>query len=460
MEHHIFLDKSCTIIKGSNANTGLNPVAELNYGQSVSRVLIHFPMEQIEQINKDCQSEKKYLLSMKNCASLMILPYYRGPVDAKGNERERASSCTVVVFRVPREFDAGRGYEYTNDFSIHENKSYTENGCNWYQSDNGNPWHNEGCIDLDAEYDKYKQGEQSLIITEQHFDFGNENFEFNITPYIEGILSEKWRNYGIGISFIPQLEKTTTLIGQYLGFFTDHTNTIYHPYVKVLVDDIISDDRMDFCLGVENKLYFTLRGDGVTLDLDENPVCRIDGTEYPVSKARRGVYYAEVNLPADSYETGAILYDEWSNIKFAGKELKTMEQSFEIKDNFGNYTIGGKSAALSVIPSIEGVQDWQEIRRDETVPVDIVFRKKYSTNETISNVNGEYKIYIKDGNNRENTIFDWQSLDKLSNEFSLQINGEELIPGEYHMDVRLSNGTVFKDVWQFKITNMLRFAYL
>ena len=40
MIKHTFFTKCNTIIKGSNNNTGLNPVAELNAGDITSRVLI------------------------------------------------------------------------------------------------------------------------------------------------------------------------------------------------------------------------------------------------------------------------------------------------------------------------------------------------------------------------------------------------------------------------------------
>lgn len=463
MERHIFLDKTCTIFKGSKANTGLNPVAELNYGRRISRVLLHFPIDDIRNIAGESETEKKYILHLKNCASLMTLPYYRGPVSASGDERERASSCSVLLFRVPRDFDAGRGFDYANDFSIHSNKSYTENGCNWYQSDNGNDWNYGGSINLAEEYEKYKnpsESGKSLIIAEQHFDFGNEDFEFDITSYVEGVLDEKWRNHGLGLCFTPGLEGTKTDVGQYLGFFTDHTNTFFLPYVKVTMDDAIIDNRTDFYLGVENKLYLSLYGDGILIDLDENPVCTIDGTEYPVTKCRRGVYYATVSLAPDSYESNRILYDEWSNIKFMGKELKPIENSFEVKDAYGNFTINRLLNPVSVVPCVEGVNDSMEIRRDEIVPVAVNFRKKYSTNETISIPNAEYRIYVKDGNNREVSILDWQVMDKYDATMSFNVYASDLIPGEYFVDIRTPDGNIFKGVWSFIIVSQLRFAYL
>ena len=53
MIRHIFLDKTVTILKGSPVNTGLNPVAELNYGTNVTRILLHFSEDEIIRMISD-----------------------------------------------------------------------------------------------------------------------------------------------------------------------------------------------------------------------------------------------------------------------------------------------------------------------------------------------------------------------------------------------------------------------
>ena len=48
MIRHIFFDKCNTIIENSEHNTGLNPVAELNAGENISRILFHFNLDEIK----------------------------------------------------------------------------------------------------------------------------------------------------------------------------------------------------------------------------------------------------------------------------------------------------------------------------------------------------------------------------------------------------------------------------
>ena len=48
MVFRTFLDKCNTIVKGSNDNFGLNPILMLHYGGLVSRILIHFDIEELK----------------------------------------------------------------------------------------------------------------------------------------------------------------------------------------------------------------------------------------------------------------------------------------------------------------------------------------------------------------------------------------------------------------------------
>lgn len=45
-----YIDKINTIVKDSNLNSGINPVAELHYGKGLySRMLIHFDHNKVKQ---------------------------------------------------------------------------------------------------------------------------------------------------------------------------------------------------------------------------------------------------------------------------------------------------------------------------------------------------------------------------------------------------------------------------
>ena len=57
---HTFFDKCNTIIEGSENNTGLNPVAELNVGDTLTRILISFDLTRLKEqvINGEIDVER------------------------------------------------------------------------------------------------------------------------------------------------------------------------------------------------------------------------------------------------------------------------------------------------------------------------------------------------------------------------------------------------------------------
>ena len=42
MLYRTYIDKFNTIVENSELNIGINPVAELNYGKLITRMLLHF----------------------------------------------------------------------------------------------------------------------------------------------------------------------------------------------------------------------------------------------------------------------------------------------------------------------------------------------------------------------------------------------------------------------------------
>ena len=167
--------------------------------------------------------------------------------------------------------------------------------------------------DLVDEYKKYLAGEDSIVVGSQHFDFGAENLEIDVTKYVLDSL-ESGKNYGLMLAFVPNLERTRLNVQQYVSFFTDLTNTFFHPYVECKYCDAIADDRANFCLGRKNRLYLYSGIDGTPTSLDEGIKCTIDGKEYEVKQASKGVYYVELTPDPCDFEAETINYDVWSNL--------------------------------------------------------------------------------------------------------------------------------------------------
>ena len=149
MIKHTFLDKCCTIVKDSDLNTGLNPVAELNYGNCISRVLIHFDVEELQMMIEDKTFSNldslTHILKLTNCGSVNN-DLHNKTLTSGCEPKERASSFTVLLFKVPYEWDNGKGIDFANDFWISDHHKFSNSGCNWFQRKNGQPWDTEGII--------------------------------------------------------------------------------------------------------------------------------------------------------------------------------------------------------------------------------------------------------------------------------------------------------------------------
>lgn len=492
MKRHFFLDKTNSIIYGSRANVGLNPILKLNYGKDISRGLIHFNIEEIKKLYKDNEINDKitFHLKMTNCFSVDGVPYEKILTSAGNSFAKRASSFTLMLFRLPQDFDEGRGFDFDSDFWIGENKSHSEEGSSWYFAQTGIPWQYEknkvnfysglswGTLIRDANlkggiysqntlksaYENYvANGKDDIIIGMQHFDFGGENLDIDITSYVKEILADKSPNYGLGLAFIPSLENTKTEFSQYVGFFTDNTNTFFHPYVEMYCHNEIHDDRDNFCIGKDNNILLYANLNGEAINLDNIPTCTISNNigEVKVQCIRKGVYCATIPkslLKEISPKT--IIYDTWTNLSYNGDNIDDVEMETEVKSNM--LQIGNKITNLSnAFPLISGIHDNENLNRDETRDIQIDFCEKYDKMRKISVSNCEYRIYVKDGS-REMDVFDFTPIEHGFLKDFFTIYTQDMIPNKYFIDIRIkdkNNIKYFKDVLHFNIVSNVTERY-
>ena len=496
MIRHFFLDKTNTIYKNNPfANIGLNPVLELNYGNGLlSRGLIHFDETEILNLVKDKTfadlDKLSFHLKMTNCFSVDGYPYEKLLQNGM-KARQRAASFDIIALKLPCDFDGGRGFDYVSDFWINNNRSFSNNGSSWYFSDNGNVWpvdrdkidlenpglnintrniwvlsgdtrvkvNLEGGVysqeDIENEVALYNSGASSLILDAQHFDFGNENLDLDITNYVLDVINGE-HNYGIMLMFTPRIENIEMELPQYVGFFTDHTNTFFHPYVECIYCETINDDRATFSQGKLNRLYLYTNINGIPQNLDNLPTCSIDGVDYPVKQSHKGVYYAVISGLTQDMDNGTILYDTWGNLALNGEEIDDVELEFEVQPMSRFISIGHVvSTKETMIPSVYGINDAENLNRGEIREVTVDFRKQFETDKMKLIDGGEYRIYVKDGN-RELTVFDYQPIEKgfLKNFFV--IFTEDLIPNEYFVDIRVKSGRelkYYKEVLRFRVVS-------
>ena len=483
MTYRTYLDKFNTIIEGSDLNVGINPIAELNYGGLVTRMLLHFDCSSLKRMQCEGKfndlSKLRHTLKITNCGSIDATQIHCGRMsDISDKIQIRASSFDIIFFLLPMEFDGGKGFDYKytyfnqgyynvtyNGVDNDTSKLLSTDGANWFQARKGYNWDEEGIYStetLSKEYDKFSSGQESIIIGRQHFDIGNENISLDITDIVNKYISEEIPNYGIGVAFTPKYEWIKEDRDNYIGFITHKTPSFFEPFVETVYDDVISDDRAYFILGKENRLYLYCNIGGENTDLDVLPICTIEGKDYDVVHQFKGVYYAKVALNSSDFKPDTMLFDTWSNIVYKGKKLSDVELEFTIKSDYNWFNIGSHyEDSKRYYPTISGIKDDEQINRGDIRKLVIISRIPYDMNKASLVDNMEIRFYVKDGESEIDVIrYDKVNKAFLQNFYMLDTN--MLIPNNYYVDIRYtSNGEVIvrKEVLRFTIVNNLNNKY-
>lgn len=444
-----YFNKTNTIIYNSSVNTSQNPVCELYYGDGYTRVLLYVDTDRIQSLYADNTfadiTKVKHILKMKNSWSLQS-------VDSKYvfASKERTSSFDLYLLRMPESWDSGSGSDFTKDGFVTNNYVLSESGSNWFNSASATEW-----IEGAGAIASITTGN---TIAFQHFDIGNEDLEIDITDEINSIIAGDITNNGFMLCFPALLEETSSDLIQYVGFFTNNTTTFFKPYLETIYSEVITDDRNNFYLNKDNKLYFYSIINGQYENLDNLPTCTINGLEYTVNQATKGIYYAEVNLDSNDYSVGEMLYDVWSGITYNSKDFGSVEMEFVTKSqneyfNFGN----NKSEQVRYVPSIYGIKQGEKLNRGIIRKVFVNPREEYTT-KVIEHITGmEYRIYVKEID-KEITVIDYDSINRTTNDNYFIINTDDLLPNKYFVDIKINKYDeehIHKNKLQFEIVNEL-----
>ena len=459
-----FIKKTNTIVEKSKNNFGFNPICGLHYGPSISRFLVYFDMDKIKNeyengnITKD--DNVKHTLKMFNCGSIDFKNFNEEINGFCGSGlRKRATSFEIITFAVPCEWDSGIGFDSDSDFWFRGDSCVSNDGSNWEYAYNGKVWPNdEGIYSndfLSREYVKFSNNEESLIISRQKFDKGNEDLNIDITKFIEMVINGEIENHGLCVSFSPLTESLDTETSNYVGFFNNNTNTFFEPYIETYIDKQIVDNRFNFALGKENNLLFTVNLGGELANLDELPTCNIDGRFYPVKQLKKGVYCACVDMSIDEYDNNTILYDIWSNIKISGRLFDDVEMEFVVNSSSSYYSFGKALTEKKVYsPMVVGVNNDELINQGEVREVKIYFKEEYTKNSYDIIDSSRYRIYVKDGNREVDVIYDY--IEQIEDFNCFYIKSDELLPNTYYVDVEYTKNNekrIYKNVLSFKVVN-------
>ena len=587
-----YLDKCATIVEGSKLNTGFNPVSDIVYGRNRSRLLLHFDHEKIGRMVADKTfadvSMLKHTLKMTNASSLDISELhktYSSQID--GLEKKRASSFDLLLFLVPKDWDAGRGFNYSEEFGgkplIGKESLVSYDGATWYQPKNEKRWdvykpfrktvdgqlsffiradidkvgqeggvvtftyscccngvfvnknlkfksitnttdnpfsigkpiyfsksglvcsdeaeilkygeyakvqvefkRNESGFDwkyafrceyeidgityksnpyvitvcsgkcntpysesgngvystksIEEQMQLYYNGEESLIVGTQHFDVGYEDLSIDITDTFNKFISGELENHGLCLAFFPSFEAVESEEENYVGFFTNRTNSFFEPYVETIYKDSVADDRSDFVLGRDNRLYLYANIGGKLENLDNLPTCSIDGIDYEVKQGGKGMYYVDVKLPETAFTSPTMIYDTWGGIMYHGSDLTPVEFEFTAKPARSFFNIGSAvEEGQDFTPTTYGISDNERIKRGDVRKVCFTFKKDYARDVALRVDAVEVRLYVMDGT-AQVEVMPYIETERTSSDVYIMIDTSILLPSVYHMDVRVRHG--------------------
>ena len=460
---HTFFDKCNTIFENSEFNTGYNPVAELNAGSTLSRILIHFDLTELKKqiLNGEINiNDLQHKIKMTNCGTVN-LPIFKDEVFVGCQTKTRASSFDVIAFRIPFLWDGGRGFDYTGDYVKDTHKITSKDGSTWFQSSNGVEWDEYGVYTIDTlakdYFENFGISDDAIVIGRQHFDSGTENLELDITNYINKVLTGEKEFYGIGLAFSPHFENTT-IEDKFISFFSHRTNTFFAPYLETINSNVIIDNRTNFHMGSKNKLFFFAIDNGEYFNLDVLPTCSIDNQEYEVKQAGKGAYYIELTVKNGSVEPNTIMYDKWSNIVLNGEKIDDIEMEFVVLPMENRITLGkfnNSNTTVNYTPQLSGINDKERMKIGDIREITVDFIEDYSYGTKIIPYESEYRLYVKE-NNREIDIFPYQPIERKFDNHTFIINSNELIPNTYHVDIKTKQGKntkIFENVLEFLIVS-------
>ena len=486
-----YFDKSDTLLYNSYTNTSRNPIVELFYGRldnvgipfGFSRYIFDLDLTNLTNllsdgvISTDCTgfNNIKHTLRMTNTS------FFDSDLlnDKTSQGRRRATSFDLILYRIPQtsgetgnpqSWDSGVGYDYY-DYKInpYNDKSYSDRPVNWFQTTTISNWSLPGIYDnTNSQLSLTGVNFSALtIVATQHFEFGNEDIEFDMTNEINGILDGSITGVtGWGISFYPQVENISGLTENYsVGFFSPHTQTFYEPFLETSYNDLIIDNRTTFYAGNNNNLYLFVYQNGNPVNLDQNPLVDIQDMNgsfvsgyinLPTCLVTKGVYKVLVsNLTGAT--TPCLYYDIWKGLKLNGANLSNQENEFVLLEKNGNIKIGATTETPKLYGfDFFGIKQNEKILNTDVRKVNVIIKQAYTSSQPLFNVEAYYRVYVREGANTEVQVQDWTRINQTVDGYYFIFDTTDKIPNEYFIDIKVNtdrNIDTYKRELQFEIVN-------
>lgn len=466
-QYRSYFSRSNTILYNSTTNTARNPITELFFGRvnnltnpiGYSRYIFDIDLTEIQakiansEISTGCSKSMSHTLRMTNTSS------FDDFLNEKfSNGRRRATSFDLVLFRIPKSsgttgtsqtWDAGVGYDYYEyQKQYDDDKSFSTRPSNWFKRTTINDWSQEGIYDNQNGNSISGLNFSGLTIVDtQHFENGNEDIAFDMTDEINGILTGGTTGTtGWGIAFYPDVENITGLTENYaVAFFTPHTQTFYEPFLETVYDDLIEDDRNKVYENKINKLYLYAYDGGQAISFDSPPTVSLVDTNNNLLSGFTGLSSCEISKGIyevtfsglSSSTTPCIYYDRWSNITIDGVSIGNVENQFVLNPLSNAYQIGTSTNEPPIYGfTFSGIKQDEKILDTDVRKVNVYIKKPYTVNETLSNIEAYYRIYVREGNT-EVQVQDWTKINRTPDGYYFIFDTKDKIPNEYFIDMKV-----------------------
>ncbi len=454
-KYRTYADKNNVIISNGATNTGRNPIIELYYGNLFTRALIYFDLTELRtqvqrgQIDTE-DNETKHKLRLYNTGSFDISKYLNDNHNIEYLGKKRAYSVTLEIHAITEDWDEGRGYDHSNYDYVGDEQDYNfiQGPSNWTDRKTETAWSSAGAI---------SSGSTALGTVE--FDFGKEHLEFDISDYINNLITSgaTGNTYGFCIKWPSVLEEIRTQDQHYIGFFSRHTHTWFTPHIETTYDNVVRDDRTKFFINKTNRLYFYSLVNGIPTNLDQTPVCTVDDQVVSVTKQTTGIYYAEVMLSSSSGYTDYTQYqDVWSNLHYNGTAQPDVTLDFTTlpTDQYFKFS-QSLSEPQEYGLGLSGIRRSQRLNQGNRYQVPLTVRKPYVVNDSSFLGDVYYRLYIRQGAGEveviPNTLFSY-----AYDRHYFELDTTWLVPQKYFVDVTVvqgGNSIVHKELLDFSVVS-------
>jgi hypothetical protein len=449
-----YFEKNNTILKDSQVNTSKNPNTELIYGSTFSKFIFKVDFTELKRM----VSSGEHVVTSGTTHTLHLTNTIFGDEtllrQKNGRGRDRTTSFSLIIFKVPEYWDEGVGFDYeaqVYDFAD-GNNTFDERPSNWFNRTTLDKWGSDGIY-----------SNNPVILKTIHFDNGNEDIKADITNYVNGIIVSGNTDHGMGLAFSVLYQDIEAEVDQSVAFFTKYTQTFFEPFVETHFEDTIDDNRQNFIENVNQNLYlYVNKGNNFynlatvpTVDITDANGAVLPGLgNLPTTKIKKGVYKVTFGLNGLLCDGKRFYYDKWKGLILDGVGINPVIQKFVPKPYTFNFSVGENIKELERY-SVQffGIKLNEKIKRGEIRKIVTTFRSiDVPKSELFNEV--YYRVYIKEGKTNVN-VFDWTLLDK-TNENSFMLDTSYLIPREYYLEIKGKKHNEFiyyNDVIKFEIVS-------